>query len=124
MSSSVIDITSSSESDSDNSVELVYDSALSSDKKTSPDEYKSATSKNGSVSSIEIKSISKSSVKTLPDSNPLSSPPLTHYRCVKFDPMSEVELMVRKWHTRSQSARGAPGEGQQGPEPSTEELGK
>lgn len=104
--------------DSDSSIELVYDSAAAATVNSKNDKKKtnSPVASGGKTAAAGVIVSGASS----------PSPPLTHYRCVKFEALSEIELVVRKWHTRSPAARAQShdqmGAGPDGATP--EELGK
>lgn len=76
--------------DSDSSVELVFSSGSSMPKKSHTDNAESSFK------------LASSAQKSVPESKNLQQA-LTHYRCIKFDQLSEIELAINKWNSNADS---------------------
>lgn len=73
-------------SDSDSSIELVYDSKVPVLKKKIFDKAQNKAT---------------SSVQNGFSENKILQPVLTHYRCIKFEHLSEIELGIHYWSNNS-----------------------
>lgn len=78
-------------SDSDSSIELVYDSSTPGLGKK---RLESADNKP-----------TNSSVRNGLSGSRILQPVLTHYRCIKFDHLSEIELGIHKWNNNVSEVR-------------------